>query len=218
MPLLTVTLVCLLLSSSDEIAITGILLVFASTMCVTFAIFGTTLVEERIGKRRMDWPKNTLKRGTLYWGVAVLVFVAQLSTIVRDFGIPNIYETLFWGGLALCGIAGFESYLMFRFIMNPQYQPQVNLVWVWLCLMFGVIDTMTIYFLISLYPTFAVIPVVGKIFAILLIPSFVCSILYLWATWKGKSTFLVKIAYVLAVSPYVFLIALLFVAYALMMV
>lgn len=47
MPLLTVILVCLLLSPSDEIAITGIFLTLASLMCVTFAVSGIKVVEEK---------------------------------------------------------------------------------------------------------------------------------------------------------------------------
>jgi hypothetical protein len=220
MPLLTVILVCLLLSPSDEIAITGILLAFTGTMCVTFVVFGTTEVEKRIGKRRLAWPKNALKLGALFWGVAVLVFMVQLSTIVRDFGIPNVYETLFSGGVALCGIAGFESYLTFRFIMNPQYRPQINLGGVLLFLMIGMLDAMTIYVFIPLYPMFEMLLLAGKILTILLVTSFVSSIVFLWAWWKEKSNLLVNATFMLTLSPYVFIIAVFFflVVYGLIMI
>lgn len=218
MPLFTVMVVCLLLSLSDEIAITGIFLGFTSLTCITFVIFGTPYVEERIGTRKLDWPMTALKRASLYWGVAAVVFVAQLSTIVFDSGIPNIYEALFLGGLALCGIACFESYLMFRFIMNPQYQPQIDLTGALLCFMFGVIDTLTLYFFVPTYPKFEEIPFVSKIFIILLIPSFASSFLYLWAWWTGKSALLKKGAYAMALSPYVFLVGVILLGYLLRLI
>jgi hypothetical protein len=217
MPLLTVILVCLLLSPSNEIAITGILLALAAPMCVVFVISGTKVVEEKIGKRRLVWPKDALKRGTLYWGLAVIVFVAQLSTIVYDFGFPSIYESLLWGGLTLCGIAGFESYRTFRFIFNPQYQPKIDLSWILMGLVLAVADVMSIILLRLLYPTFETISVVGKIFTALLIPSIVASILFLWGKWTGKNPLLVKVAYLLVVIPYLFLIALFVIIYVVYM-
>jgi len=175
-------------------------------------------LKKKIGKRKLAWPKDALKRGTLHWGLAVIVFAAQLSTIVGDFGFPSAYDALFCGGLALCGIAGFESYRTFRFIFNSQYQPRLNWSWMSLGLVIGVIDAMSLFFLILLYATFETMPMVGKVFMLLLVPSIPSSILHLWAMWTEKSSLLRNVTYVLALSPYLFLIALVLIGHVLMVI
>ena len=85
-------------------------------------------------------------------------------------------------------------------------------------LVIGVIDAMSLFFLILLYATFETMPMVGKVFMLLLVPSIPSSILHLWAMWTEKSSLLRNVTYVLALSPYLFLIALVLIGHVLMVI
>lgn len=176
-----------------------------------------------IGKRKLrmlNWPKDSLRQGALSFGLSALLFLIQIMVDHFSAYIPFLSNSgiFAYGAVALGLVGAFYTWLVAEFILNPDFRPPINLSGVLLFLIIGVLDAMTIYFFIPLYPMFETLLLAGKIFTILLIQSFVSSILFLWAWWKEKSKLLVNATFVLALSPYVFIIALFFVVYALIMI
>ena len=215
MPIITVVLASLF-SNSDLLG----LLAIAITLWMTLPIFATDVVEARIGKRRLNWPRESLKLGTHLWGFAALLIAIQfaINNIGSDLPFPDTHGVLAWCGLFFFGIAGFQTTLTIAFIMNPKYRLRINLASIFLGLVVSAADVMTVFFLILLYPTFGMMPIVGKAFTLLLIPSIVSSIPFWWATWTKKTPRFVNVMFLLLMSPYLFLIALFLIGYVLLMI
>jgi len=176
-----------------------------------------------VGKRKLKtlyWPKDSLRGGLQSFGLSVLLFLIQIAVDRLPVYIPllSTYDIFAYGAVALGLIGGFYTALVAGFILDPHFRPRINLAFIFLGVSVSAGDVMTIFFLILLYPTFETMPIVGKVFMLLLVPSIVSSIPYLWAKWTGKNPLLAKVTFVLVVSPYVFLIALYFIVYALVMI
>jgi len=169
----------------------------------------------KLGKRKLrtlNWPKISLRQGVRSFGLSALLFFIQIAVDHLPEYIPllNSYSIFAFGAVVLGLIGAFYAGLIAEFILNPNFRPPINLTGVLLFLVIGVLDGMTIYLFIPLYPVFETVTLVIKIFTILLIPSFVSSFLFLWAWWKEKSKLLVNATYYLALSPYIFIIAVYF--------
>lgn len=174
-----------------------------------------------VGKRKLkilNWPKDSLRQGTRSFGLSALLFFIQIAVDSAYIPFLSSHDIFTYGAVALGLVGGFYTALTGEFIHNPEYRPRITLAWTLLGLIVGVTDAMTVFFLIMLCPTFVTMPVIGKVFTMLLIPSIVSSILFLWANWTRKSTLLVNVTFILVVTPYVYLIALFLIVYALLMI
>jgi len=172
-----------------------------------------------IGKRKLktlNWPKDSLRQGARSFGLSALLFFIQIAVDSLPAYIPFLssHDIFAYGAVALGLVGGFYTALTGEFIFNPDYRPRIDLVSIFLGLAASAFDVMTVSLLIQLYPTFGMMPVVGKVFTLLLIPSIVFSIAVWWAIWTGKSPRFVNVTFVLLMSPYLFLIALYFIAIA----
>jgi hypothetical protein len=235
-PILIISLIAVaittLLSSSE---LWG-LLVFVFGICLTLAIVAPDVIESRVNDnikkskkagraskdelKVLNWPKDSLRQAPWLWGSASIFVLIQIAIepIARYLPLASTYDILGYVDLTLVGIAIVQTLLTIRFIFNPDSRPRINLSWILLGLAVGIIDTMTVFFLVLLYPTFETIPLVGRVFTLLLVPSIPSSILYLWAKWTEKSPLLRKVAYVLVLTPYLFLIALFLIVYTFWMI
>jgi hypothetical protein len=208
MPLTTVMLISLL-SVSDEITITIGMLAFSSAFCGALAFFGLELVEKKIGKRRLKWPKDLHWQAVGFWGIAVIIYTVQLATLVNDFSFPNIYATLFNGGLVACGAGGFQTVVALYFVKKPISQrPRVNLTSVSMGLVLIAFDvSATGPLLLQFYSFWGRLTVFGHILAVLFIVSLVSSFRVWWVTWKKekglRSLFL---GVLLLFSPYILIL------------
>lgn len=216
-----------LFSSSELLG----LLAFTFVTCLTLATAVKNAIERRVNDnikkakkagrtgedelKVLNWPNDSLRQATWLWGSASIFVLIQIAIepIARYLPLPSTYDVLGNVDLALIGLAIVQTLLTIRFIFNPDSRPRISLSWILIGLVLGVTDTMSLFFLRLLYPTFGTISMVGKMFTILLIPSIVSSILYLWVKWTRKNSLLVKVAYLLVVTPYLFLIALFAIVY-----
>jgi hypothetical protein len=217
-PILIIALVGLLLTALLSISDTvGYLFAGAFGAWLTLAFFATDMVEKRIevnveratkdgkvGKRKigiLNWPKASLKQGTRLWGYASLLFGVEIGLEVASpyIGLlSTIFSYFYWGGVGLSLVAGFQTYRIIEFIMNPSYRPQVTMYFIGNMLFVLAIDFAGLYFFLQLYPIFSILLLWAKIFAILLVLSIFSSIPLLWQLRKRserRKTTLIMMAF-----------------------
>ena len=167
----------------------------------------------------LNRPKDVVGQGIRSFGLSALLFFIQIVVDSSAY-IPFLssYHVFACGAVALGLVGGFYTALTTEFIHNPDFRTRINLGWMLLGLFVAIIDGMTVFLLILLYLTFETIPLVGRVFTLVLVPSIPSSILYLWAKWTEKSPLLRNVTYVLMLSPYLLLIALYFIVYTLVMI
>jgi hypothetical protein len=72
-----------------------------------------------------------VRRATVYWAIAIILYSAQLTLIVNDIWVPYAYEMLYDIGLVVLGIAGFQTGLFVYFTFFPNAKkPRVSLTWI----------------------------------------------------------------------------------------
>jgi hypothetical protein len=198
---LLVGVVAHLLSISDTLTL------FFGTLatCTLLAIFASEAVERRIaeitrisveeGKPRprryrfLNLPRNWLIHATHLWGFATLLFGLQFAVQVgsSDLGYSNPSDIFLWGGLLACAMAGFQTYRICEFIMNPRYVPRLFPVYaVFSMIGLFLVDTAEAYgFLLPILPIWNFIDYAGKLFVLLLVVSITASIPF-WLGLNGK--------------------------------
>ena len=198
MPLLTVLLVCFLLSITVEIAVTLGALGLASSFFLAFLFYGTDLVEKKLRKRRVKWPRDYHMWATVFWGIATVFYLGQLTLLIDQLTLPVTYSTVSTIGIMIMVIAFLHTGVFVYFAFRPwANRPRVTVTFLLTAIMLGMLDytySLTLFnFLQSVYiwvtnqSVIMLTNIPSVIFALLSIPGIFFSVIYLRMIWKQKS-------------------------------
>jgi hypothetical protein len=165
----------------------------------------------RIRRAKATWPGKSLRIASRLWGLAALIFGAELALQVASsyFQPPNLDEFLFIFGLIATLLAGIETANIFEFIGNRKFQPTVTAykgAATGLALGVLVLDFIEMLFAFAFLPHFSTLPWWLDGFAVLLVPSVIGSAPYVIRIWQRKNDAWYYVGMAGFFSPFVLLL------------
>jgi hypothetical protein len=213
-----------LLSVSDAIVFFFGTLTISATLAIAASdpierrIINNTAAAKQEGKvtarqlRLLNLPRNWLTQGWQLWGLASLLFGLQVAALVAnsDFGFPYPDDLFVWAGLIVCLMAGFQTYRILSFVVNPDYSPmKIPIFAIFTALSLGFIDySASNLFLLPYWQFLGYFGPLSKVFYAFLTVSVAISVAF-WLAINNFVRALTKHKNAIAlvwVSPYVLLV------------
>lgn len=209
-----------LIPLSDRINVAIAFFLISTGFALALGFSAISIIDKKIGRRRINWPRQSLGRAALLWGIASMLSGAQLFSVTEGIGPSNLFDLLVYMIMIVFAIAGFQTLLTAYFIFN-QYakKPRVNLTLIFITIILGGLDYIYVNLLNLAYEEWIFESTHTGLwlllgwnislwtFALLSIPAIISSVLFWLMFWKGKGGLYLMILGLLSMSPWLFLIA-----------